>query len=128
MAGCYGNSAEDRYWEKRLDDYLESQTSYDEIYGDEATEQIDDEIKTFDPCFCEFVAERVDENYADRMEMPNDIYSKQWEEWYGAQDCGWRDKQEKNYHNYRFEDVVTELVERACNDEPDFDEDAHKYD
>lgn len=30
MAGCYGNSAEDRYYESKLYDYLESQENYDD--------------------------------------------------------------------------------------------------
>lgn len=33
MAGCYGNSAEDRYYEKMLDDYLDSLE--DRYYEDE---------------------------------------------------------------------------------------------
>lgn len=98
---------------------------YDEdIYGDDAREQIKYEIKTFDTCFCEFVSDRVDENYADRVEMPDDIYSKEWEKWYGEQDCGWRDKQEDAYYDYRFDDVVAELAESASEA---YDEDMRDY-
>lgn len=44
MAGCYGNSAEDRYWEQRLDDYLDSLED-----GDEEWDEFDeDEHKYYD--------------------------------------------------------------------------------
>jgi hypothetical protein len=35
MAGCYGSSAEDRYFERQLDNYLDSQDDHDEEESDE---------------------------------------------------------------------------------------------
>jgi len=35
MAGCYGSSAEDRYFERQLDNYLDSQDDHDEEESNE---------------------------------------------------------------------------------------------
>lgn len=94
----------------------------EDVYGDDAREQIKDEISTFDPCFCEFVTNKIALEDADRMEMPNDIYSKEWEKWYSEQDCGWRNKQEDAYYDYRFDDVVEDLAEKGADDAPDYDD------
>ena len=51
MAGCYGNSAEDRYYEKQLDDYLDDLSEpwicdrCGEIIGElDDYEEVDNEI------------------------------------------------------------------------------------
>lgn len=42
MAGCYGNHPFDRYWEARLDDYLDSQEG-DEIKFEDCEDlEVDD--------------------------------------------------------------------------------------
>lgn len=94
-------------------------------YSEQARDVINDEIKTFDPCFCEFIDEHIDAETLESTNMPEDIYSKEWEKWYQARDCGWRDKMESMYVDYRMEDVVDDLAE-ADNEDPDYDEDYYR--
>lgn len=41
MAGCFGNSKEDRYFERQLDRYLDEQSRFDDV--DENGDQIEED-------------------------------------------------------------------------------------
>ena len=82
-----------------------NQVDLDDIYGDDATQKIDEEIDDHDDNFIDFCCdnEYLGEDYTDE----------------DLEQCA-RDENIRNeYHDYRYDDMVQELAETAA-DERDY--------
>lgn len=79
-----------------------NQVELDDIYGDDATQKIDEEIDDHDDNFIEFCCDNdyLGENYTDE----------------DLERCA-RDESIRNeYHDYRYDDVVQDLAEEAADE------------
>lgn len=115
MAGCFGSSAEDRYFERQLDDWLDSQESFTDKYGDQARDIIEARYNEVGGLFDEWLEENeylptegllTDDNYNTIVALVR------------------TDKKARDaYYDAVFEDVCCDLAEADNEDEPDYEED-----
>lgn len=118
MAGCFGSSAEDRYFESQLDDWLDSQEPITDKYGDKARDIIEARYNEVGGLFDEWLEENeylptagllTDENYNTIVALVR------------------TDKKARDaYYDAVFEDVCCDLAE-ADNEEPDSELDYDDY-
>ena len=89
-----------------------NQVDLDDIYGDDATQKIDEEIDDHSDNFIDFCCdnEYLGEDYTDE----------------DLERCS-RDENIRNeYHDYRYDDMVQELAETAA-DEQDYYDESERY-
>ena len=82
-----------------------NQVDLDDIYGDDATQKIDEEIDDHSDSFIDFCCdnESLGEDYTDE----------------DLERCAHDEKIRNEYHDYRYDDMVQELAETAA-DEQDY--------
>lgn len=101
MAGCYGNSAEDRYFESMLDNYLDSLETIEDVYGDKADEIIDNRITTRSQEYIDWIE---NEWLYDSVELSEDSSKK-------ILDIIINDnKIQKKYHDAVYETLLNQLA------------------